>query len=202
MIGLMLNMILFLPKHFVFVVEFHRVVLDEAHQIKGRNTKTAKACYAIDAVRRWVLTGTPIQNKLEDLFSLVHFLRSEPWSNFSFWRTFITIPFESKDKDKAMKVVTSVLEPLVLRRTKATKDENGNPIIMLPEKIVDIEYLEFTDPENDIYQALFKDGKTKFNHYCRAGTVLKHYASIFQLLMRYNDVKALGNWCVFWSISI
>ncbi|KAG0091640.1 DNA helicase rad5, partial [Podila epicladia] len=167
----------------LFNVDFQRVVLDEAHQIKSRLTKTAKACYAINSTRRWVVTGTPIQNKLEDLFSLVHFLRAEPWSNFSFWRTFITIPFESKDKDKAMKVITSVLEPLVLRRTKTTKDENGNPIVMLPERVIEIEYLQFSEQENDIYQALFKDGKTKFNHYCRAGTVLKHYASIFQLLM-------------------
>ncbi|KAG0266325.1 DNA helicase rad5 [Actinomortierella ambigua] len=168
----------------LFNVDFYRVVLDEAHQIKSRLTKTSKACYAINGVRRWVVTGTPIQNKLEDLFSLVHFMRAEPWSNFSFWRTFITIPFESKDKDKALKVVTSVLEPLVLRRTKTTKDENGDPIIMLPEKSIEIEYLDFSEQENDIYQALFKDGKTKFSHYCAAGTVLKNYASIFQLLMR------------------
>ncbi|KAF8946681.1 DNA helicase rad5 [Haplosporangium gracile] len=172
----------------LFNVDFHRVVLDEAHQIKSRLTKTAKACYALNSVRRWVVTGTPIQNKLEDLFSLVHFLRAEPWSNFSFWRTFITIPFESKDKDKAMRVITSVLEPLVLRRTKTTKDENGDPIIMLPERTIEIEYLKFSAQENDIYQALFKDGKTKFNHYCRAGTVLRHYASIFQLLMRMRQV--------------
>ncbi|KAK3845878.1 MAG: SNF2 family N-terminal domain-containing protein [Linnemannia gamsii] len=172
----------------LFNVDFHRVVLDEAHQIKSRLTKTAKACYALNSARRWVVTGTPIQNKLEDLFSLVHFLRAEPWSNFSFWRTFITIPFESKDKDKAMRVITSVLEPLVLRRTKATKDENGDPIVMLPERTIEIEYLKFSVQENDIYQALFKDGKTKFNHYCRAGTVLRHYASIFQLLMRMRQV--------------
>ncbi|KAI1315874.1 DNA helicase rad5 [Mortierella claussenii] len=172
----------------LFNVEFHRVVLDEAHHIKSRMTKTAKACYALNSVRRWVVTGTPIQNKLEDLFSLVHFLRAEPWSNFSFWRTFITVPFESKDKDKAMKVITSVLEPLVLRRTKMTKDANGNPIVMLPDRVIEIEYLKFSEQENDIYQALFKDGKTKFNHYCRVGTVLKHYASIFQLLMRMRQV--------------
>jgi DNA repair protein RAD5 len=59
--------------------------------------------------------------------------------------------------------------------------------VVLPERVVEIEYLNFSVQENDIYQALFKDGKTKFNHYCRAGTVLKHYASIFQLLLRYGD---------------
>jgi DNA repair protein RAD5 len=40
-----------------FTVEFFRVVLDEAHTIKSRNTKTAKACYALRAERRWALTG-------------------------------------------------------------------------------------------------------------------------------------------------
>jgi SNF2 family DNA or RNA helicase len=47
-------------------------VLDEGHIIKTRNTRQAKAAFALQAERRWVLTGTPIQNKLDDLFSLVH----------------------------------------------------------------------------------------------------------------------------------
>jgi SNF2 family DNA or RNA helicase len=49
-----------------------RIVLDEGHIIKTRNTRQAKAAFALQAERRWVLTGTPIQNKLDDLFSLVH----------------------------------------------------------------------------------------------------------------------------------
>lgn len=77
----------------LFSMKYFRVILDEAHYIKNRQSKTAKACYQIEAEHRWVLTGTPIVNRLEDLFSLIRFLRVEPWSNFSFWRTFITVPF-------------------------------------------------------------------------------------------------------------
>jgi DNA repair protein RAD5 len=102
----------------LFSVEFFRVILDEAHTIKNRQAKTSKACYELAAKHRWVLTGTPIVNRLEDLFSLVRFLRVEPWSNFSFWKTFITVPFESRDFVRALNVVQTVLEPLVLRRTK------------------------------------------------------------------------------------
>jgi len=111
----------------LFSINFFRVILDEAHTIKNRQSKTAKACYELSADHRWVLTGTPIVNRLEDLFSLVRFLRVEPWNNFSFWRTFITVPFESKDFMRALDVVQTVLEPLVMRRTKDMKTPSGEP---------------------------------------------------------------------------
>jgi len=111
----------------LFSLNFFRIILDEAHTIKNRQSKTAKACYALGAKHRWVLTGTPIVNRLEDLFSLVRFLGVEPWNNFSFWRTFITVPFESKDFVRALDVVQTVLEPLVMRRTKDMKTPDGGP---------------------------------------------------------------------------
>lgn len=111
----------------IFSLDFFRVILDEGHHIKNRQSKTAKACYEISAEHRWVLTGTPIVNRLEDLFSLVRFLRVEPWNNFSFWKTFITVPFESKNFVRALDVVQTVLEPLVLRRTKEMKTPDGKP---------------------------------------------------------------------------
>ncbi len=111
----------------LFSLKFWRIILDEAHQIKNRQAKTAKACYQLASDHRWALTGTPIVNKLEDLFSLVRFLGVEPWNNFSFWRTFITVPFESKDFVRALDVVQTVLEPLVMRRTKDMKTPDGQP---------------------------------------------------------------------------
>ncbi|KAI9311357.1 SNF2 family N-terminal domain-containing protein [Dichotomocladium elegans] len=172
---------------FLSKVTFWRVVLDEAHTIKNRRSKTSRACCALKGVRRWAVTGTPIQNKLEDLFSLVRFLKHEPWANYAFWRAFISIPFEKKDP-RALTAVKAVLEPIVLRRTKAMKDIYGNPMVSLPPKQVDIEYLTFTPPEQDIYDSLYTDSKTKFTHFCAAGKALSNYASIFQLLMRLRQV--------------
>ncbi|KAG0175436.1 DNA helicase rad5 [Apophysomyces sp. BC1034] len=172
----------------LFHVEFWRIVLDEAHQIKNRLSKTSRACHDIRARRRWAVTGTPIQNKLEDLYSLVRFLKYEPWANYTFWRTFITIPFEKKDV-RAMKAVQTVLEPIVLRRTKDMRDANGNPMVPLPQKQVNIEYLQFSAAEKDIYDSVYSDSKTKFSDYCVAGNILSHYASIFQLLIRLRQVS-------------
>ncbi|KAI9023554.1 SNF2 family N-terminal domain-containing protein [Phycomyces nitens] len=176
------------PESKLFNIEFWRVVLDEAHHIKNRQSKTSQACCALKSQRRWALSGTPIQNKLEDLFSLVKFLRHEPWSNYTFWRTFITIPFEKKNPD-ALVAVKRVLEPIVLRRTKLMRDQNGDPMVALPDKKINIEYLDFTPQEQEIYDSLYKDSKTKFSYFCASGKALSNYASIFQLLMRLRQVS-------------
>lgn len=168
----------------LFSLDFFRVILDEAHFVKNRQSKTAKACYEISAQHRWVLTGTPIVNRLEDLFSLVRFLRVEPWSNFSFWKTFITVPFESKDFIRALDVVQTVLEPLVLRRTKDMKTPEGEALVPLPLRTIDIEEIELSKQEREVYDYIFNRAKRTFNATMEAGTLLKSYTTIFAQILR------------------
>ncbi|KAB5545687.1 SNF2 family N-terminal domain-containing protein [Coniochaeta sp. 2T2.1] len=60
--------------------QFHRVILDEAHSIKTRTTMTAKACFALKVDYRWCLSGTPLQNRIGEFFSLIRFLNVQPFS--------------------------------------------------------------------------------------------------------------------------
>ncbi|EEQ32275.1 DNA helicase rad5 [Microsporum canis] len=168
----------------LFSVEYFRVILDEAHYIKNRASKTAKACYEIKAKHRWVLTGTPIVNRLEDLYSLVRFLKVEPWCNFSFWKTFITVPFESKDFARALSVVQTVLEPLVLRRTKTMKTPEGEALVPLPSRTITVEEVELSEQEREIYDVIFSRAKRTFNDNVAAGTLLKSYTTIFAQILR------------------
>ena len=55
-------------------VDWNRIVLDEAHKIKARTTNTAKCIYALKSTTKWCLTGTPLQNRVGELYSLVGFL--------------------------------------------------------------------------------------------------------------------------------
>ncbi len=172
------------PGNGLFSLNFFRIILDEGHTIKNRQSKTAKACYALSAEHRWVLTGTPVVNRLEDLFSLIRFLRVEPWNNFSFWRTFITVPFESKDFMRALDVVQTVLEPLVMRRTKDMKTPDGQPLVLLPTKHIEIVDVELSKPEREIYDHIYMRVKRSFTANMEAGTVMKSFTSIFAQVLR------------------
>ncbi|KAI0011075.1 DNA repair protein RAD16 [Xylariaceae sp. FL0662B] len=69
-------------KSSVHQIKFHRVILDEAHCIKTRTTMTAKACFALKVEYRWCLTGTPLQNRIGEFFSLIRFLNISPFASY------------------------------------------------------------------------------------------------------------------------
>ncbi|ETS76683.1 hypothetical protein PFICI_12070 [Pestalotiopsis fici W106-1] len=69
-------------KSAVHTIHFHRVILDEAHSIKTRTTMTAKACFALNTTYRWCLTGTPLQNRIGEFFSLIRFLNMAPFASY------------------------------------------------------------------------------------------------------------------------
>ncbi|KFZ08921.1 hypothetical protein V502_09052 [Pseudogymnoascus sp. VKM F-4520 (FW-2644)] len=66
----------------VHQIQFHRVILDEAHNIKQRTTGSAKACFALKADHKWCLSGTPLQNRIGEFFSLIRFLDVRPFASY------------------------------------------------------------------------------------------------------------------------
>ncbi|KAJ4828299.1 DNA repair protein rad5b [Turnera subulata] len=165
------------------LVDWCRVVLDEAHTIKSWKTVAAQAAFKLSSQSRWCLTGTPIQNSLEDLYSLLCFLHVEPWCNWAWWNKLIQKPYENGDP-RAMKLIKAILRPLMLRRTKDTKDREGRPILSLPPTDVQIIECEQTEAEHDFYDALFKRSKVQFDQFVAQGKVLHNFASILELLLR------------------
>lgn len=164
-------------------MDWYRIVLDEAHTIKSPKTKSAQAAYRLKSECRWCLTGTPLQNNLEDLYSLLCFLHVEPWCNAKWWQRLIQKPYENGD-DRGLKLVRAILRPLMLRRTKETKDKIGNPILVLPPARIEVVECEQTDHERDFYEALFRRSKVQFDKFVAQGSVLNNYANILELLLR------------------
>ncbi|OJK05372.1 hypothetical protein ASPACDRAFT_49528 [Aspergillus aculeatus ATCC 16872] len=61
-------------------IKYHRLILDEAHSIKQRTTSVARACFALKAKFKWCLSGTPVQNRIGEFFSLLRFLEVRPFA--------------------------------------------------------------------------------------------------------------------------
>ncbi|CAN1797385.1 DNA repair protein RAD5B [Linum perenne] len=164
-------------------VDWFRVVLDEAHTIKSWKSQGAQATFKLSSHFRWCLTGTPLQNNLEDIYSLLCFLHVEPWCNWAWWSKLIHRPYENGDP-RALKLMKAILRPLMLRRTKETKDKYGRPILVLPPTDIQLVKCEPSEAERDFYVALFRRSKDQFENLVAQGKVLNNYASILELLLR------------------
>lgn len=101
-------------------IEWYRLVLDEAHIIRRQSTGLYRTVAGIQARSRWCLTGTPIQNRLEDMGSLLAFLKIDPFHCLATFRKHIAIPFDESGKTRASAIerFTRLLDSVCLRRTK------------------------------------------------------------------------------------
>lgn len=177
-----------LPNQGLFSVKFFRIILDEAHNIRNRTAKTAHGVYELELSRRWVLTGTPIINRLDDLYSIIKFLRVEPWNHFSYWKTFITVPFENKQLGQTLDVIKTILDPILLRRTKTMKDEYGNSLVTLPNKEVVIEQIRFNEREQMLYDWFKKKASESFRDSVNSGQVTRKMIQILTYILRLRQV--------------
>ncbi|KAJ7311499.1 SNF2 family DNA-dependent ATPase [Mycena albidolilacea] len=138
----------------LFEVKWWRIVLDEAHNIKNRNTKNAVACCELQGKFRWCLTGTPMQNSVDELFSLLKFLRIKPLNDWERFNNQIAKPVKSgKGAGRAMKRLQVVLQQIMLRRTK-TQQLNGKALVSLPPRTVNVVSCAFDPSEQAFYSAL------------------------------------------------
>ena len=168
----------------LYAIDWHRVILDEAHYIKGRHTQVAQAVFALQGERRWAVTGTPVQNKLDDLYPLLRFIQLEPWSQLPFWQQHVVRPFEEHKDLAALKLLRSALQPLLLRRTKESRDGSGRLILSLPPRSDEVVELDFSRDEREFYDALYRHSRARFDALVASGKAMHSYASILEMLLR------------------
>ncbi|XP_048323285.1 helicase-like transcription factor CHR28 isoform X2 [Ziziphus jujuba] len=163
-------------------VGWFRVVLDEAQSIKNHRTQVARACWGLRAKRRWCLSGTPIQNAIDDLYSYFRFLKYEPYAIYKSFCSSIKVPI-NKNPSKGYKKLQAVLKTIMLRRTKGTLLD-GRPIVTLPPKYIELKKVDFSQKERDFYSRLESDSRAQFEEYAAAGTVKQNYVNILLMLLR------------------
>ena len=134
--------------------EFYRMVLDEAHNIREQGTRSSQAACRVMSFCRWALTGTPIQNRLDDFGSLLKFLRVSPFEDSSNFSRYILAPFKNADANVLMRL-RLLVGSIMLRRTKEKID--------LPERLERVVKLQFSKDEKELYDAFKRDGNNRLN---------------------------------------
>lgn len=183
----------------LFSVYWYRIILDEAHTIKNRNAKATQAAYALNAHYRWCLTGTPLQNNLDELQSLIRFLRIKPYDDLASWRDQITRPLSNGRGGLAIKRLQIYLKAFMKRRTKdvlnlgdnlepGEHDSNDNESTKPPSgfritkrEVVKVQ-AEFTPAEMSFYNRL--EQRTDRRLAQMMGGSKLDYASALVLLLR------------------
>lgn len=183
------------PQVGCFGIHWYRVILDEAHTIKNRNAKATQACYALRSEYRWCLTGTPMQNNLDELQSLIRFLRIKPYNDLSIWKDQITRPMSQGRGGVAIKRLQFYLKAFMKRRTKdvlmkegalnpggkPSKDGQTNGFKITARKIESVK-AEFSPEERRFYDRLEQRTDRSLEQMMSGEKV--NYASALVLLLR------------------
>jgi len=199
-------------------IHYHRLILDEAHSIKSRQTGVAKACFALKGTYKWCLSGTPVQNRIGEFFSLLRFLEIRPFADYFcracaceqlHWQ--VDDDYKCSHCHHGMSEHISVfnqelLNPITgddpeLREGALEKLHMITARIMLrrmkrdhtnsmelPMKEIVIHNEFFSAVERDFSSSIMTNSTRKFDTYVAQGVMLNNYANIFGLIMQMRQV--------------
>ncbi|PHH76774.1 hypothetical protein CDD80_1224 [Ophiocordyceps camponoti-rufipedis] len=133
-------------------IGWFRIVLDEAHMIREQSTLQFKAMCRLQAERRWAVTGTPVQNRLDDLAALLSFVRLHPFDERLKFHRYIVEPFKACDPEIVPKLRVLV-DAITLRRLKDKID--------LPPRKDMVVRLTFSPEERSLYNVFARDAQDR-----------------------------------------
>ncbi len=126
---------------------FNTVVLDEAQYIKNPSSAAAKSTKIVKSAHRFALTGTPIENRLSELWSIFDFLMPGFLYDYETFRRELEVPITSHEDRGAAERLRKMVAPFILRRLK------GDVLKDLPEKLEEVRYAAFEDSQRKLYDA-------------------------------------------------
>ena len=129
-------------------IKWERLVLDEAQYIKNPQSKQAQAVHAIDARSRIALTGTPVENRLTELWSIMDFLNPGYLGPPSAFRQRFGVPIERYHDRRRAEQLKGLIRPFVLRRLKS----DPNVVADLPAKVESREFTHLTGEQASLYE--------------------------------------------------
>ncbi|KAL0027476.1 hypothetical protein WJX77_004115 [Trebouxia sp. C0004] len=165
----------------LFQIHWWRVVLDESQAIKNAGTLVAHAAHCLQAGRRWCLSGTPIQNSVDDLYSCFRFLRYNPYCKKAAFKSMLKDPLQDNPA-KGAQLLQVCLKALLLRRTK-TSTIDGEPVVKLPPREQQLVCKAFSASEQRFYDQVQQESMQKLKALEEGGGG-NSYVNMLWLLLR------------------
>jgi len=159
--------------------DFRYLILDESQYIKNKNSKIFKAINKISTGHKIALSGTPIENSLDDLWSQMQFINPEILGSYAFFMENFKNPIEKKQNEEVLAELKNLIHPYILRRTKeqVLKD--------LPELTEQIYYCDM-DPEQE---KLYEKEKSKARNFLLKTDGSPDKISIINTLMKLRQLS-------------
>ena len=161
-------------------IKWSVIVLDEAQNIKNPRTKQAKAARALDANYRVALTGTPVENNIGELWSIMEFLNPGMLHSQAEFKRQFFIPIQIDRDQRATNLLKQITGPFILRRLKTDR----NIIDDLPEKQEINVFTKLTKEQGSLYRAVVKDiseGLKEAEEIQRKGLILSTLMKLKQI---------------------
>lgn len=128
-------------------------VIDEAQNIKNPNTEQTKAIKSIKASAKVALTGTPIENRLMDYWSIFDFINPGYLSTKDDFKRRYVMPIEKLEDEETLKKLKTIAKPFVMRRLKTDEDIKKE----LPDKLVNDVYCTLSKKQIKLYNAILEE---------------------------------------------
>ncbi|KAK4146368.1 SNF2 family N-terminal domain-containing protein [Dichotomopilus funicola] len=156
-------------------VDWYRVVLDEAHWIRNQGSKQFKNAADLRSLRRWCLTGTPIQNSLNDLVSLLGFLHFEPFSSRTLFGRHIVEPL-ANDMKSGGERLKEILRTICLRRDQR--------LLQLPQPRHELVEVVLQQEERALYDRILAQYARDLDDVVSSRAKVKRYGILFAAIMK------------------
>ncbi|MEO7298091.1 MAG: DEAD/DEAH box helicase, partial [Verrucomicrobiota bacterium] len=164
-------------------LEFDTVILDEAQHIKNRQTQNAQAVKAIRSQHRLVLTGTPLENSVLDLWSIFDFLMPGYLGVAKDFRERYEIPITREKNVEAQARLARRLKPFLLRRLKRDVAPE------LPDKIEQVSFCDLNEEQASVYQQILDATRREVGNAVSANGLQKSRMIVLTALLRLRQVS-------------
>ena len=162
--------------------EFRYIILDESQNIKNPESMTAKCIKMLNGQHKLALSGTPIENKLEELWSVFDFLMPGFLLSLNEFNYRYVTPIVDRGEKIVEKRLKSQIYPFILRRMKRDVAKD------LPDKVENIAYCELTPEQKDFYLEVLDSTKEELFKSIAENGLEKSRMSIFSALLRLRQI--------------